>query len=81
MRPVQRLYPLELSTNEHNEISEEFLKQYKRSSDTGKSIPEPQHKKENDTDETPERREDGKTERRTRSGRKVITPKKLLGVQ
>jgi len=63
------------------------MKQYKRSLDTSKSIPEssekesePQHKK-TDTDETLERRKDGKTERHTRSGRRVITPKKLLSVQ
>ncbi|XP_071648478.1 uncharacterized protein [Temnothorax longispinosus] len=93
VRPVQRLYPLELAS-ESTEVSEEIQNHYKQALNSHKSLPKPkakqdvpQHPKthlpENadldaDTSKVPDTDENKEQpERRTRSGRRVITPAKL----
>ncbi|XP_018303518.1 uncharacterized protein [Mycetomoellerius zeteki] len=80
VRPVQRLYSLKLSTAEASEESRQFKDQYKQSSNAGEpsSLSEAKRVTSENGGISPENEITEQTEKRTRSGRRIITPAKLL---
>lgn len=90
VRPVQRLYPLELSAMEDSEIVKEIENHIKNKQSSNSLEASPitsvrqddlQHTKtylQKNVETMEKKNIDKETEKRSRSGRKIITPAKLL---